>query len=189
MTGFEVAGVVLGALPLIVSTIENYERIIGPVITYHKYSEELEVFSTELGSQKDIFQNECLLLLRELVNVQELEDMLEEPSHALWNTLRDNLALSQEFSRKLGRSNRQILRELRWIGTTLDQIYEETKDLGAGLSRPERAKVKITPGSYDRLPSLTLRPCRQSRSILKLGVDISNRNSSSVLVNLRLTES
>ncbi|KAH0541225.1 hypothetical protein FGG08_004281 [Glutinoglossum americanum] len=96
--------------------IENYERIIDPIITYRKYSKALKAFSIELGVQRDIFQNECVWLLSELVDAQELEDMLEEPSHALRSTLRDDLGLSREFSRRL--------------------------DLSAGLSRPERTKAE-----------------------------------------------
>ncbi|KAH0559285.1 hypothetical protein GP486_004201 [Trichoglossum hirsutum] len=143
MSGFEVAGVVLGVLPLVVSAIENYERILGPVITYRKYSKELKTFSTELGVQKDIFQNECVWLLSELVDAKELEDMLEESSHTLRTSLREDLRLNREFSQRLGQSYQQILCVLQLIGTTLDEIYEETRDLGAGLSRPERAKAEL----------------------------------------------
>ena len=138
MSGFEIVGVVLGVLPLIISAIEDYEKIIDPVVTFRKYSKALQTFTTELNVQRDIFQNECIWILSRFVNGHELEDMLKDPSHHLRETIRGDHELDVSVSKILGSPYRQLRDILLLISESLDEIYDETRDLSAGLSpRPQ----------------------------------------------------
>lgn len=62
MAGVEVAGLVLGVLPLIVAAIENYEKI-GDLILSRRCLKEVRIFNTDSGVQRVLSQNQCVLLL------------------------------------------------------------------------------------------------------------------------------
>ena len=141
MTGFEVVGAVLGVLPLVISAIENYERITGPISTYRKFSKVLKTFTTELNVQRDIFQNECIWILSRFVDGHELEDMLKDPSHHLRDVIRGDRNLDRTVSTTIGASYRQVLSILQLLKDTLDEIYQQTKDFSEGLSKPSRTEV------------------------------------------------
>ena len=172
MSGFEIVGVVLGVLPLIISAIEDYEKIVDPVVTFRKYSKALQTFTTELNVQRDIFQNECIWILSRFVDGHELEAMLQEPAHNLRHVLRKDDNLDGNISKTLGASPYRQLRDiLVLISESLSEIYEETKDLSEGLSKPKTEVSKeilliLVEGLADVLP------CRLSRWISKPGAVI-----------------
>ena len=140
MSGFEIVGVVLGVLPLIITAIEDYEKIVGPIITYRQYSKALKTFTTELNVQRDIFQNECIWILSRFVDDHELEDMLKDPSHGLRDVIKQDRTLDSNVSTTIGPHYGQLRAILQLIKTSLDEIYDETKHLPEGLSRPSRTE-------------------------------------------------
>ncbi|KAK4691719.1 hypothetical protein P7C71_g5342, partial [Lecanoromycetidae sp. Uapishka_2] len=138
MSGFEVVGVIFGVLPLIITAIEDYEKIVGPIVTYRQYSKALKTFTTELNVQRDIFQNECIWILSRFVDGHELEDMLNDSSHSLRNVIKSDRNLDLNVSSTIGPHYGQLRDILQLIKTSLDEIYEETKHLPEGLTRPSK---------------------------------------------------
>jgi len=136
MSGLELVGVVLGAIPLLIAAIENYENIIGPVVSYRKYSVVLKTFLTELQVQRDIFQNECIWILSPVAEAHELQDMLDDPSHHLRQKLRTDNNVTNTVRLRFGPSYSQVVNILFLIKTSLDEIYEHTKTLPEGLTKP-----------------------------------------------------
>lgn len=147
MTGVEAVGLILGVLPLIIKTVESYEKIGELIGTYRKYSKAVSKFNIELSTQRTIFQNECTLLLSEVVDDRRvLREIFSEPVVA--NSVRTSLQnnenlehkLSQRMNERVHDSYKQIAATLRRIGDTLNSIYEETKgyheQLGDDTSRP-----------------------------------------------------
>lgn len=63
MSGVAAGGLVLGVVPLIISAVENYEVTLRPFLTYYRHCRELKDFRTALGTQKQLFHNNCLVLL------------------------------------------------------------------------------------------------------------------------------
>jgi hypothetical protein len=145
MTSFEAVGVVLGVLPLIVSALENYERMIGPNRTFRKYSKALQTFNTELNVQRNIFENECIFILDRFVDGHELRDMLQDPCHSLRNIVGGDPNLDLTVSNTIGASYGQLCDILQLIKTSLDEIYEDTRSHSDGLSRPPRREVCTMP--------------------------------------------
>ena len=141
MTGFEVVGVVLGILPLIISAIEHYNDIVDPIVTYRKYSTALQTLMTEINAQRDIFQNECLLILSQFVDQHALEDMLKDPKHDLRRQLKIDQDVQENLTSMIGSHAGQLQGILSLINTSLIEIYEETRDLPNGLERPRRNDV------------------------------------------------
>ena len=172
MSGFEIVGVVLGVLPLIISAIEDYEKIVDPVVTFRKYSKALQTFTTELNVQRDIFQNECIWILSRFVDGHELEAMLQDPAHSLRKVLRKDDKLDGNISKTLGASPYRQLRDiLVLLSESLNEIYEETKDLSEGLSKP-KTEVSTETLLVHVETVADMLPCRLSRWISKPGVVI-----------------
>lgn len=74
MSGFEVAGVVFGAIPLVISALEHYKAGKGAVATFFKWRDQLDVLIYRLKVQR------CLLHLNlvELLRSAGIEDAIEE---------------------------------------------------------------------------------------------------------------
>lgn len=63
--------------------------------------------------------------------------MLKDPSHHLRQSLKDDLSVDRAVSSRFGPpSYRQLAGILQSIKHSLDEIYEETRDLPEGLTKP-----------------------------------------------------
>jgi hypothetical protein len=95
MSGFEVLGVVLGTIPLVISALEHYQEGLHAFRRWRSYEAELKSLKRSLGNEKAIFVNTCQQLLSGLVNSVELEKLVDEPFGELWSSaqIRDQVAL------------------------------------------------------------------------------------------------
>ncbi|KAL1638680.1 hypothetical protein SLS58_008712 [Diplodia intermedia] len=94
MSGIEVAGLVLGALPLIVEVLKAYSSGASTIRRYIRYQRPLKSLSTELGIEYVLYQNACERLLDGLVDDNtEREALLQKPGGPAWK--------NQELERKL----------------------------------------------------------------------------------------
>src|SRR4051794_4057127 len=67
MSGFEVAGVVLGSLPLVISALEHYRDGLRSIQRWRKYERELQSLVRNLETERAKLQNVCEKLLVGLV--------------------------------------------------------------------------------------------------------------------------
>lgn len=141
LSGFEVVGIFFIVLPLIITAIEDYEKIVGPIITYRQSSKAMKTLTTELKVQRDIFQNECIWVLSRFVDSHELEDIIEDSSHNLRSVIREDSGLDRTVSTTIGPHYGQLKDRLQLIKGSLDEIYEETRNLPESLHRPPRIEV------------------------------------------------
>ncbi|KAF7506265.1 hypothetical protein GJ744_012073 [Endocarpon pusillum] len=84
MSGIELAGLVLGALPVVVAGLESYIKGVATIKRYFKYKNELKSLRTSLTTEYDIFRNNCEELLEGLVQTQKMALLLIDPGGALW---------------------------------------------------------------------------------------------------------
>lgn len=163
MSGVEaIAGLVLGVLPLIIKAVESYKKIGDVVATYRKYSKAVHIFSAELSTQKAIFQNECTLLLADVVDDRWLlHEMFSESTGAergirlsLGNNRNLERKLSVHMNRRIGNSYEQLVVLLGLIAQNLEEIYEDTKqyqslpDVGTHSACQARCTLKLTTLSH-----------------------------------------
>lgn len=141
MSGFEIVGIFFGVLPLIITAVEDYEKMVGPIITYRQSSKALKTLTTELKVQRDIFWNECIWILSRFMDGHELEDILKVSSHNLRSVIREDRGLDRTVSTTIGPHYGQLKDLLQLIKRPLDEIYEETKNLPESLPRPPRTEV------------------------------------------------
>jgi hypothetical protein len=102
MSGFEVVGVILGVIPLLVSALEHYADGVRTVQRFRRYKYELKTLALELKTEQTLFRNTCELLLDGVVDGQAIDEQLMDPDGELWSrvdfqkSLKDGLGTSYE---------------------------------------------------------------------------------------------
>ncbi len=98
MSGFEIAGVVLGALPLLISAMEHYESSLDRVLAFFKWKDELHKAMRELWIQHSYYEMTLRNLLVGMVDEAELVEMMSQPQSPLWKSP----GLDEKLRQKLG---------------------------------------------------------------------------------------
>jgi hypothetical protein len=84
MSGVELAGLVLGILPLAISAMETYNEGLDPVKAFFGWEKELPKFIRRLRNQHVHYEQTLRQLLGPIVSEEELAEMLTEPNGELW---------------------------------------------------------------------------------------------------------
>lgn len=85
MSGFEVVGVVLASIPLIISALEHYNRGRAIIGRWKRYDREVKGLIRNLRVEEIKMKNICEKLLLGLVSPSEVEAMIRAPTGGLWN--------------------------------------------------------------------------------------------------------
>jgi hypothetical protein len=80
MSGVEAAGLVLGAIPLILASLEFYAKGIAVSKRYLRFGQAFKSLLTELRAENVILTNTLNLLLKGIVKQQDMAEFLAEPS-------------------------------------------------------------------------------------------------------------
>ena len=80
MSGLEVAGVVLGALPLVISALEHYAKGVEGIIRYYKYRIHLQTLIDAIKTQKVIFSDTLEQLLTGIVRIDKMAAFIADPA-------------------------------------------------------------------------------------------------------------
>ena len=81
----EVAGLVFGVLPLLVSAVEHYEDCWRPFERYRRFGDTLDAFQQKLKMQKVVFHNELRILLEKVLERDIANKMLKDSLHVNWS--------------------------------------------------------------------------------------------------------
>lgn len=84
MSGFEIAGLVLGSIPLITKAFDDYKRVIATTRTWRNYDREVRGLIRNLMTEHIRLQYVCEKLLSCLVSPNDFELMIEDPFGPLW---------------------------------------------------------------------------------------------------------
>ncbi|KAF2012655.1 hypothetical protein BU24DRAFT_411993 [Aaosphaeria arxii CBS 175.79] len=84
MSGVEVAGLVLGALPLVIAAIESYNEGLDPIKSMMRWERQLPQLIRKLRNEHVHFAQTMRQLLEPITDEFELDEMLSEPSGRLW---------------------------------------------------------------------------------------------------------
>jgi hypothetical protein len=134
MSGAEtVVGLVLGVLPLLISTAEHYDDVFRPFKRYKRFSKELQNFQQEFLGQKTIFHNECRILLSAFTGVETANEILRERNHRLSK----DLELNKKLSDQLGASLDACQTTIRLIMEELNSIQSESRSFEQAIPKDE----------------------------------------------------
>ncbi|KAF1947079.1 hypothetical protein EJ02DRAFT_440643 [Clathrospora elynae] len=88
MSGIEVAGLVLGCLPLLIQGIESYNEGLDPIKSFMRWERELPQFIRKLRNQHVHYAQTIRILLEPITSEVELAEMMTDPgsSHKLWKS-------------------------------------------------------------------------------------------------------
>lgn len=125
MSGFEVAGIVLGSIPLIVSAVEAYINFLKG---WGKVTSELRSLNRQLTTERAKLYNVCDQLLADLVPQRDIEPMLQDPMGPLWYAAGTN----DKIRRILWNSYMPFEKMVLEIREALEDIME-------------RLKIQVTP--------------------------------------------
>ncbi|KAF2400546.1 hypothetical protein EJ06DRAFT_582368 [Trichodelitschia bisporula] len=131
MSGFEVVGVALAAIPLIISALEHYQDGIRTIRRFQQYRRELADLINCLSTQEVIFRNTCEQLLSDLVHPSELEELLRNPGGPKWK----DPELAQKLQARLAVSYDVYM-------STIMQMNEAANAFKLRLDLDENGKVR-----------------------------------------------
>lgn len=120
MSGLEIAGVVLGVIPLFVSAIEHYEDGIRPFKTLKLavYRQELSNYRTKLSLEYGLYTNTLEELLANIVPEDEASSMITQGYSPVWK----QLDLEHKLKRRLGNAHTTYLMVMRQMQDVMAKI-------------------------------------------------------------------
>jgi hypothetical protein len=124
MSGIEVAALVLGVFPLVISGLENLERGLKPVRDLIRYKAELIALHAFVEAEYAKFLNSLELLLHPIVDPSELHLLLKNPSHAGWRTPH----LKATLRRRLGNAEDVFYKAVSVIEESVEELKTALKD-------------------------------------------------------------
>ena len=140
MSGIEVAGLVLGAVPLLISALEHYGEGVGTIERWWKYRRELAAIRRLLLAEQSVFQGTIERLLNGIVLDPELEDLLENSGRGSWSR-QDFGDLDKKLNRRLGRSYasfEECVENINHVVAKLREDLELSENGKVGMPLPLR---------------------------------------------------
>ncbi|KAI9857769.1 MAG: hypothetical protein M1813_008020 [Trichoglossum hirsutum] len=120
-----VVGLVLGALPLVISALEHYRDGLDPVIDFWRYDATLRDLQIQLRIEQDLYQGTLKRLLLSELSQQQLEALFPDPGEpqriALWETNEVN----QKLRFKLGKRYDIFMDAVQVMDTTIKKLMEK----------------------------------------------------------------
>ena len=130
----EVAGLVLGGLPIAIELAKHYKTIHKVYSRYQNCGSEVEEFQSRLKVEQTSFCNEIQILLASLTNFETANKILAVEEHPLSN----DADLKNKFSRHLGDSGSACMSIMLKIKTRLSAMENYL-----GNSAPVRSCSRI----------------------------------------------
>ncbi|KAK3720810.1 hypothetical protein LTR37_003473 [Vermiconidia calcicola] len=123
MSGIEVAGLVFGAIPLVISGLEHYAEGVATVKVMFNYPSEFRSLGRRLNVEKEIFQNIMESLLDGCADDGILTDLLGQQAGNSWS----NPEIDKALRNKLGRSYSVYLETVQDMNESLARFKERLK--------------------------------------------------------------
>lgn len=132
MSGFEVAGIMLGAWPILDQGLKFYKERAG---AFFEHEEMMNRFIRLLHVEHSRFRSSCEKLLEGLADDNEFEDLLDRPTVKSWKTV-----LEQGLGPKL---EERLSYSFIAYSETLEKISDNLKKLESLVGLDGRNKVIV----------------------------------------------
>lgn len=120
-TGVEVAGLVLGSIPLILASLQFYAEGISVTKRYWRYQEEINSLLLELRTENTVYVNSIDLLLRGVVDPKDMAMFLTNPGGDLWKELK----FDRRLQKRLGSTYLSYLENMNILVMTAERFKEK----------------------------------------------------------------
>jgi len=122
MSGFEIAGVVLGAFPLAIEALDRYREVGKRLGFWWKIRSDYQKFSDNLTYYRLMYKRHLKLLLLPLVIVDDqIKELLADPGGCGWQDQR----VASLLVTRLGESYELCLKEIKAIAEVMDKLNHE----------------------------------------------------------------
>lgn len=106
MSGFEIAGLIIGTIPLVVTAVEAY---ISFMKDWGKTTSELRSINRQLTTERAKLYNVLEQLLGDIVSQEDVEPMLEDPFGPSWKTDQANSGIRRRLRDSYGPFEQTVL--------------------------------------------------------------------------------
>jgi len=142
MSGFEVVGVVLGSLPLIISALEHYAEGIATAKRFWRYKAGMKSLILQINTERGIFINTLEQLLTGIVRNDRMADLLSKPGGDTW---RDS-EVDPKLKERLRGAHSIYIDNVRGMEASLKQMMEK---LALGVNGKVRASASLIDHSFN----------------------------------------
>ena len=97
MSGLEIVGILLGGTSLLISSLEHLSEGRDAARRWKHHDKQLETLLEQLEVDRTILRNVCEALLHRLVNKDQLDAMLDDPTAGWW----DDKLVRRKIKRRL----------------------------------------------------------------------------------------
>lgn len=119
MSGIEIAGLVLGAFPILISGIEAYRNGLKPLKIWRRYRKHIAHFSTTVEIQELFFDTHLRDLLAPIAaSPEDLQALLHSPGGPAWKTPE----LAEKLKVRLSRFYEPYMKTVANINETLAEL-------------------------------------------------------------------
>lgn len=128
MSGFEIVGVVLGTIPLIISALEHYNEsavVISRMLKPDRPRRELIRF---LGAEKTHLEIICETILIGLVPISQIEKMIQHPGGKLWQDKKLQIKLHRRLGTAVDLFNSYISNIEHSVRELIDRLGVDPED-------------------------------------------------------------
>jgi hypothetical protein len=129
MSGFEVIGVILGAIPLFISAAEHYNDGLDPIRRVFRAPSEIRKFCRALQDQRTLLRSSLIAIFGKLPSLSESqkEDLRDSNSNlsSLWN----DEDLQEELQDALGHIYESYMANLDTLVLALEKLIVKDKSL------------------------------------------------------------
>jgi hypothetical protein len=123
MSGVEVAGLVLGALPILLAGLQFYAEGIAVTKRYWKYREEVNSLLDDLKAESSVYQNSIETILLGVVDARDVAEFLSKPGGVLWMTP----GFERKLKKRLSTSYESYLSTILKLCTTAETFKARLK--------------------------------------------------------------
>jgi hypothetical protein len=132
MSGFEIAGVVLGSVPIIVAALQFYMKGASTIQKWKFYTRELKCLIRNLETEKVKLQNVCEKLLVGIAPTTQIEEMIDDPFGPLWQ--------DREI---FGKVRLRLWRSFKIFEETIKDMNEVVEEIKEKLNIGPEGKVRF----------------------------------------------
>jgi hypothetical protein len=118
MSGLEVAGLVLGALPLVISALEHYAKGVQTAKRYFRYKSELKALILKIENEQCMFINTLELLLGGIVRIEHMSELLSNPGGDAWKSAE----VDSKLKDRLRNAHKTYLKNIKGMERSLQSI-------------------------------------------------------------------
>ena len=125
MSGFEVVGAVLGAIPLVISALEHYAEAVATIRVVRTAAQEFRTVARKLEAENLIFRNALMNLLDDCSGIEPetLKSLLDTVGGSAWSRADVEAALAKRLGESMKSYHEHVLSISRTLLAFKERLY------------------------------------------------------------------